>query len=242
MVVAVVNNDLPKVGHDYGFFLPRLLDTHLHHRVNGLEIQWYTANFGAGTPAFPNPQYIQYSLPQFLMFIVNPWTALMLSLLAYSVIGFVSFYLFLREEMGWISNASALGASFILANGFFIEHAIVGHVGFQHFPLLGAVLFLAFTQRLRALPAAILIGLLVALMVNQAGFINLIIFIFSLLILLPMVYLLRPELFGQKLFATLITGGILAVLLSITKVSAVMAFMRSFPRFIEDEYGVTYFQ
>lgn len=242
LFVAIINNDLPKVGHDYGFFLPRMLDTHLHHRVNGLEIQWYTANFGAGTPAYPNPQYVQYSLPQLLMFIVNPWTALMLSLIIYSAIGFVSFYLFLHEEMGWISNASALGASFILVNGFFIEHAIVGHAGFQHFPLLGSILYLAFTKRLGALPAGILMGLLIALIVNQAGFVNLVIFIFSLLILLPLIYLLRTELFGQKLFATLITGGISAVLLSISKVSAVMAFMRSFPRFIEDDYGVTYLQ
>ena len=35
----IVSRDLPKVGHDYGFFLPRLLDTHLHHRVDGLGIQ-----------------------------------------------------------------------------------------------------------------------------------------------------------------------------------------------------------
>ena len=112
-IVFIVCRDLPKAGHDYGFFLPRLLDTHLHHRINGLGVQWYTANFGAGTPAYANPQYVQYSLPQFLMFIVNPWTALMLSLVMYAVVGFAAFYLFLKEELGWISNASALGASFI---------------------------------------------------------------------------------------------------------------------------------
>src|SRR6266508_159528 len=59
LIVFIVSRDLPKAGHDYGFFLPRMLDTHLHHRINGLGIQWYTANFGAGTPAYPNPQYIQ---------------------------------------------------------------------------------------------------------------------------------------------------------------------------------------
>jgi hypothetical protein len=242
LIVSIINRDIPKAGHDYGFFIPRMLDTHLHHKVNGLGIQWYTANFGAGTPAYPNPQYIQYSFPQFLMFLVNPWTALMLSLVTYSVIGFASFYLFLRDEMGWIPNASALGASFILANGFFIEHAIVGHVGFQHFPLLGAFLFLAFTKRLGFLPAGILIGLLVAMIVNQAGFIILIIFILSLLIILPLVYLVRPDLFTPKLFTALLTGGISAALLSMSKISAVMAFMRFFPRVIEDDYGQTYSQ
>ena len=216
LIVLILSRDLPKVGHDYGFFLPRMLDTHLHYKVDGPGIQWYTAIFGAGTPAYPNPQYIQYSLPQFMMFLVNPWTALMLSLAAYSAVGFACFYLLLREEMGWIPGADALGASFILANGFFIEHAIVGHVGFQHFPLLGAILFLVFTKRLQSLPAGILMGLLVALIVNQSGFINLIIFIFSLLIFFPLVYLLRPDLFRQKIFATLLIGGISAVLLSIS--------------------------
>ena len=242
LILYVINQDTPKVGHDYGFFIPRMLDTHLHHKVNGLAIQWYTANFGAGTPAYPNPQYIQYSLPQLSMLVVNPWLSLMFSLAAYAAIGFTCFYLFLREEMGWIGTASALGASFILVNGFFIEHAIVGHVGFQHFPLFGAILFLAFTKRMNVLPAGILIGLVIAAIVNQAGFIILIIFILSSLIIFPMLYLLRPELFSKKLLAALLTGGFFSVLLSISKVSIVLAFMRTFPRVIEDDYGQTYLQ
>ena len=242
LIVFIVSRDLPKVGHDYGFFLPRLLDTHLHHRVDGLVIQWYTANFGAGTPAYPNPQYVQYSLPQVLLFVVNPWTALMLSLITYSATGFICYFLFLREEMDLIASASALGASFILANGFFIEHALVGHVGFQHFHLLGAILFLVFTKRLGTLTSGILIGLLCAAVVNQAGFINLIIFGFSLLVLLPLIYLLRPELFHRKVFVTLLAGALSAILLSISKVSAVLAFLRNFPRVIEDDYGQTYLQ
>lgn len=242
LILFVINRDLPKVGHDYGFFLPRMLDTHLHHKVSGLGIQWYTANFGAGTPAYPNPQYIQYSLPQLFMFALNPWLALMLALALYAVLGFAGFYAFLREEMGWIGAASVLGASFILANGFFMEHAIVGHVGFQHFPLLGVLLFLAFSKRLGSLPAGILIGLLIAMILNQAGFIILIIFALSLLILLPLIYLIRPDLFNGRLLVTLLTGGLFTLLLSISKISAVLAFMRSFPRVIEDDYGQTYLQ
>src|SRR5690242_3708492 len=207
IIVLIVGKYFPKVGHDYGFFIPRMLDTHLHHKLNGLSVQWYTANFGAGTPAYPNPQYIQYSLPQFLMFVVNPWTALMLSLITYAGIGFTGFYLFLRYEMGWINNAAALGASFILANGFFVDHAIAGHVGFQGFPLLGAILFLIFNKRVNSLLAGLLIGFIVAMIVNQAGFIILIIFILSLLIVFPLIYLLRADLFQPKLFVTLLIGG-----------------------------------
>lgn len=242
LIVIVICRDVPKVGHDYGFFIPRMLDTYLHQKVNGLVIQWYTANFGAGTPAYPNPQYLQYSLPQFSMLLINPWWALMLSLVTYSAIGFIGFYLFLREEIGWISLACALAASFILANGFFVEHAIVGHVGFQHFPLLGAILFLAFSKRLGILTAGILIGLLVAMILNQAGFIILILFVLSTIMLLPLIYLMRPELFTKKLFATLLAAGFFSLLLSLSKVSAVLAFMRFFPRVIGDQYNQTYWQ
>jgi len=242
LILFVINRDLPKVGHDYGFFIPRMLDTFLHNKVSGLSIQWYTANFGAGIPAYPNPQYVQYSLPQLSMLVINPWLALMLSLVTYAVIGFAGFYAFLREEMGWISTACILGASFTLANGFFVEHAIVGHVGFQQFPLLGVILFLAFTKRLGVLPAGILIGLLIAMIVNQAGFIILIIFALSLIILLPLIYLIQPVLFNQKFYLTLLTGVSFALFLSISKISAVLAFMRFFPRVIADQYGQTYLQ
>lgn len=242
LIVFIINRDLPKVGHDYDFFIPRMLDTHLHHKVNGLGIQWYTPNFGAGTPAYPNPQYIQYSLPQLLMFVINPWLALMVSLIAYAAVGFMTFYMFLRYEMGWIRNASALGASFILANGFFIEHAIVGHVSFQPFPLLGVIVFLLFSQKIGFLPAGILIGLLSAIIVNQGGFIILVIFVFSLAILLPLIYLMRSDLFSRKFLATLLTSSLAAMLLSLSKISAISAFMRFFPRIIEDNYEKTYFE
>jgi hypothetical protein len=242
LIIFMIGRGYPKVGHDYGFFIPRMLDTYLHSKVNGFAIQWYTANFGAGTPAYPNPQYIQFSLPQLSMFVINPWLALMCSLVTYAVIGFFCFYLFLRDEIGWINAAGVLGASFIVANGFFLEHAVVGHVGFQHFPLLGAILFLAFTKRLGYLPAGILIGLIVAMIVNQAGFVVLIIFILSLLILLPLIYLLRPEIFKPRWYAAPLTGGLFAILLSLSKISAIMAFMRFFPRAIEDQYGQTYLQ
>ena len=48
LIVFIICQGYPKVGHDYGFFIPRMLDTYLHSKVNGLAIQWYTANFGAG--------------------------------------------------------------------------------------------------------------------------------------------------------------------------------------------------
>jgi hypothetical protein len=115
-------------------------------------------------------------------------------------------------------------------------------VGFQHFPLLGAILLLAFTKRIGFLPAGILIGLITAMIVNQAGFVVLIIFLLSLLILLPLLYLLRPAIYRPRWYAAFLTGGLFAILLSLSKISAIMAFMRFFPRIVEDQYNQSYLQ
>ena len=47
----------------------------------GLIIQWYTPSFVGGRPVYPNPQDLQFSLPQFLLWIVNPWIAILASML-----------------------------------------------------------------------------------------------------------------------------------------------------------------
>ena len=65
-LIAFLNLGYPLVGHDYGYFVPHLLDTDIHYKTNGLNIQWYTPSWGGGLPAYPNPQHIQFSLPQLL--------------------------------------------------------------------------------------------------------------------------------------------------------------------------------
>ena len=69
--------DYPMIGHDFRYFIPRLLDTLLHVRINGWSIQWYTPTFGAGLPAYPNPQHLQYSIVQLMTLIVDPWIAVL---------------------------------------------------------------------------------------------------------------------------------------------------------------------
>lgn len=243
LTVFIINRDLPRVGHDYRIHLPRMLDTYLFNRLNGLGIQWYTPSFGGGLPAYPNPLNIQYSLPQFLVFIMNPWRSLMLSFAIFSTVGFFSFYFLLREELGLIKNASILGAASILANGFFIEHAIVGHIGYQPFPLLGLILFLIFSKRIGRLQAGILLGIITALLINQAGFYLLIIFLLSLAVMLPLLYLVKPELYDWRRLVAVASGGILfSIALSASKLNAIFSYMRFFPRIAGDMYGTTYLQ
>lgn len=241
--VFIINRDFPLVGHDYHVHVPRMLDTLLFYKNNGFAIQWYTPTFGGGIPAFPNPQNMQFSLPQLLMFAINPWWSLLASLAIYSAIGFYSFYFFLRDEMELSNHASCLGATFILANGFYIEHAIVGHITFQQFPLLGLIIFLAFSKRLSPVSAGILLGLTGALLIFQGGFILSVIFLLTLAITFPLIYLIKPQVFNWKRLVIVFSIGLfIAVCVSASKLSAVFSFMRFFPRFISDVYGKTYVQ
>ena len=51
-LLGLASRDYPLVGHDFSYFIPRLVDTDLYVRINGLAIQWYTPSFGGGLPAF----------------------------------------------------------------------------------------------------------------------------------------------------------------------------------------------
>jgi len=79
-------------------------------------VQWYTPSFAGGRPVFSNPEDFQFSLPQFLMWVVNPWIAVLTSLLIYIIIGFIATYYFLKILLGLGSLASILGAVFFVAN------------------------------------------------------------------------------------------------------------------------------
>ena len=59
----------------------------------------------------------------------------------------------------------------------------------------------------------------------------------SILIILPLVYIYKPALFSWKRILTVIAlGGFVALVISASKLAAVFAFMRFFPRQIADEY------
>src|SRR5512146_2302551 len=91
------NLRFPLVGQDYKYIVPRLIDTYLHYKINGLSIQWYTPSFGGGLPAYPNPQHIQFSLTQLLTGFVNPWAALLITIFFMALAGFLGAYYLLKN-------------------------------------------------------------------------------------------------------------------------------------------------
>jgi hypothetical protein len=239
ILILLMNMDYPFVGHDYRYFIPRLIDTNLHLRLNGLSIQWYTPSFGGGLPAYPNPQHLEYSIVQWVSFFIGPWLAILVTTAGISFVGYYFFYRFLSEKLELDWKASTLGSLFFLGNGFFIEHMMVGHLGYQLFPLGAVILYTLFDEESKLLINVIIIAVVTAMIINQAGFYLIIILFLSFSITLPIIYLYRPQSVNWKHLAwKIVLSVVLSAALAGSKVYAVFSLMRHFPRQIFDTYNV----
>lgn len=237
-----VNRLFPIVGWDHKYFFTRLIDTHLHYHINGLSLQWWTPSFGGGLPAYPHPLNAQFSAPQLLALVMNPWTALMLSYFVYALVGYLAAYLCLKRSLRLNWAASTLGAALFSANGFYLEHLANGHLNFQAFPLLPIFLALLLSASLPIPLAAALLGLTAAVIVYSASIYPAAFMLLALLICLPLAYLIRPAAFNwPRIFKIAAFGGLLALSVTLSKLYAVNSFMRFFPRDMPDQYNLPWF-
>jgi len=242
VTLAVMNLRYPFVGHDYTYAIPSFLDTALHYRLNGLSIQWFTPTFGGGLPAFPNPNHMQFSILAFLSTILPPWPAIMTSVIIYVSAGFIACYYFFYRTLQLNWTASILGAIFFSANGFVITRIATGQVGYFAFTLLPLFLIILFDKRLAVGVVVPLLGLLFAMYIHFAGYFIIVIFILSILIIIPLLFLYKPELFQWKrLFLIIVVGGVVGITISASKLTATFSFMRYFPRLIADNYSTSFF-
>ena len=237
LLLAFMNRDYPSVGLDFGQFIPRLIDTDLHIRLNGFAPQWYTPSFGSGLPAFANPQHPQYSLIQLLFLVSGPWTAVLVSTALVSALGFAACYLFLNRHLSLSVVPSTLGAMSVVGNGFYMQHIAGGHVGFQLFPLMPVFLLAGTSTRLTIPTASVLCGLAAAAIVHNAGALIAVLVGASLIITLQMIHLFVPTAVNwTRLIKIGAVSGAIAIALCASKLYAVQAFMTHFPRVVSDSY------
>ena len=238
-IIWYCNRTYPMIGHDYRLFMPYMIDSYLHQKINGLTVQWYTPSFAGGRPVYSSPEDFQFSLPQFLMWVVNPWTAILASLIIFTIIGFIATYYFLKRLLGLGSLASILGAVFFVANGFYFEHAAVGHLTFQVFPLFAVIVIIFTHPRLPAWLGGIILSLVITILL-YSGLHNISFFHLITILFLPLLYLIKPALLNwKKMLSIALLGGVLAILLCGSKVYAVYSFMQIFPRLEQDNYTTT---
>ena len=226
----------PLVGADYRYFIPRLIDSQLHYRINGLSIQWYTPSFGGGLPSYGNPQQIQFSLPQLLTALMDPFSASLLAILVYISIGLVGFYVLGRNILKLDLTATLAGGLFFIINGFSLQHMGIGHLTFMGFPLLSIVLCCLLAKKRPLLNGAAL-GLTFSALLYGGAFYTIVYFAFSVGISLPLISLARPASIDLlKTAKNAAAGALFTVALSGSKLVAVLAFLRNFPRNIADVY------
>jgi hypothetical protein len=239
ILLLIMGRNYPLIGHDFAYFVPRLIDTDLHLRINGAAVQWYTPSFGGGLPAFANPQHLQYSLVQALLFVSSPWLAILASTAAAAAIGYLAMYRFLSRVARLSTAASVLGAVGLIANGFYIEHLTVGHVGFQLFPLVAVMLY-AVTRKTRSpLEDGCVIALCVALMIHQGGAFILILSAGTLVLALQLAHAVgHPGIGWRRMLTVSAWTAILTLGLCGSKVFAVQALMSHFPRVLSDSYSI----
>jgi hypothetical protein len=242
-IVQFTNAAYPLVGNDYRLFGPRLIDSLLHYKVNGFSIQWYTPSFGGGLPAYPNPLQMQFSLPQLFTFFVNPWVAILISTAIYIIIGFWITFLLIRDTLGFSPFSAILGANFFVASGFFIERLVVGHADKITFPLIVVPLYALLNQKLPSWIAGLLISLTGAVLLYSGGVYIGIMCLFTLILTLPVAYLVKPSLFvWRKIASVILWGSVLSLLLCGSKLYAVTTFMQNFPRDVHDQYFVDWYK
>jgi len=241
-LVFYTNATFPLVGHDFRLYLSRVIDTHLHYKVNGFSIQWYTPSFGGGLPAYPNPSQIQFSLTQLLTCFTNPWNAVVISTVVYSSIGFLVAFYFFRDVLELKPLAAILGSVFFIGNGFYIEHVVVGHVNFIMFPLIIIPIYTTLSPKLPKWLAGVLISLTAAVLVYSGGVYIGVIGVLTAFIILPLLYFLKPSLVTwQKVVPVLALGGGLTLLLCGSKLFATSMYMQNFSREIRDQYTVSWY-
>ncbi len=240
-IIQYTGATYPLVGHDYRLFIPRLIDSHLYYKINGLSIEWYTPYFGGGLPAYPNPLQMQFSVTQLFTLFVNPWIAVLASTVLYLIIGFIVAFLFLRDALELKPLSAILGAGFFIVNGFFIERVVIGHVNFITFPLIVIPIFALLNPKLPRWLAGVLIATACAALVYSGGVYIGVICLFSAFIILPMAYFLKPSLLSwRKILPALLWGGVLTALLCGSKLYATQAYMQNFPRTVHDNYSVNW--
>ncbi|MBF0358175.1 MAG: hypothetical protein HQL70_06170 [Magnetococcales bacterium] len=123
------------VGHDFSLGLPALLDHYYWTINNGIFSQpWFTPSFCGGIPVFASPLG-SFAVSEFLVNFFDPLTAIRVTMLLFSIIGFVGAWLLLRGPFALSIQGAAVGAALFQFNSFFAHRMIVGHSGFHSFML-----------------------------------------------------------------------------------------------------------
>ncbi len=226
-----------ELGHDYAYFLPRLLAGDYFFARNGpFALPWFSPAFGAGLPFYAHPASSYVSLPQWLSFLVDPLRALQLAYVATLVAGFAGMWLLLRRVFALSAGAALVGAVLFALNGFHSARFLVGHLSLHSSVLAPLIAYLllrelpgeARARRWRALLDGLLAGIALAYLFQSGNVYGLPPVLLAVLASACLAHLAGRTTRG---FAPRLALALaVALALCASKLEAGMAYLASFPR------------
>lgn len=214
------------LGGDYTFFIPRLAYGYFWVVENGLSIPWFVPGFCGGLPFYGDPQVMFFSLPQLLVFLVEPQMAVVLSFILFALLGAIGMYLYCRQ-LFLTSWFSLLAACLFLFNEFYLARMLAGHFTYHVFPLIPLIAWLLVRDGRNLWSSLLPAGVLISYFVHAGALNFLIPGMLSVLALLLIHFLTKQE--SRVLRNYFLAGGV-GFALSLSKLSASYAFARFFPR------------
>ncbi len=235
--LAFLNAHFPILGHDYHYFLPKLLMGKWHFLRQGFLPFRFTPHICAGLPMYGNPQDLYYSLPQLLSLILDPWLSVNLTVVIMLFAGYAGWYLVGRDLLRLPVSFAHLLSLVILSQGFFLVHMIAGHLSFHTFPLMGWVLWLLYHPShdvgARLIARSSTAAAILAIMLYGGGVFAVLFTLLACALIVPIDLLLHPS--KARVFTLVLRfalAGGLALGLAASKLAAVYGFMRFFPRIV----------
>ncbi len=232
-LLSLLNSGGDLAGHDYAFFIPRLLDGLLFFKAQGFSIPWYSPSFCGGLPYFPDPQSMYYSFPQFLAFLVSPWIAIQITAVLMLSIGSISMWYLCRKVFAFSLFVSLIGMLAFLGNGFFMARMNIGHLSYHSYPLIITLLYLVLDRKVPSRFAIGASGLTLGYFAHSgfhmAPFIVPLALLLTILLLFsvrPSDEVIAPREVTLRTFSALLLGG----LIGSPKLYSSFRFLENFPR------------
>lgn len=241
-------NNKELLGHDYEYFLPNFMFGKIWFANNLLSIPWFTPSFCCGTPFYPDPQTMFYSLQQLFYIIFEPIFATKILFFYFSLVAYVGMFLLLKKSFHFNYYLSLLGATLFFFNGFFVYRTIIGHLGYVNFIFVPFYCFLLISsithlninlRKIYLFSSAIILS---SLFYSGTG--SLIFVIIFCIITTLLIFSIKNKNF-YLLFVGLSKSLFLTFLLSLSKISASIFFLKNFerinqPLFFENTYDYIY--
>lgn len=216
------------LGVDYQQQFPNLLAGYYWFSTNGIfATPWFTPAECGGLPFFADPGHGLYSLPTLLVFVFDPVVAIKITFVVFALAGYFGFYLLLENIFEVTPPLALLGALLFALNGFYTAHMIIGHP-FHAFMLVPWLAYFVLTKRMSLLTGTALGGAVIAYMFHSA-MLHLILPAICVVTVMMLFHQIRFG-FDPKMWLRFALSGVWGLGLSLSKLSATLAFLHNFPR------------